>query len=315
MNQKGKTILVLTGLVTVSIHIINRIEYSLATVKNVLACPDNNYYEWRFGKIRYIKKGSGTPILLLHDLTVGSSSYEFHNLIDKLSKEHEVYALDFLGYGLSDKPNITFTNFLYVQMITDFIKNVIGKKTDIVASGDACPITVMTCHNNPEVFGNIVFINPQSLYQLNQIPSKQTKLLKFLIDIPVLGTFIYNMLTTKASFEKTFRESYFSNPYHIDEKDILAYFEAAHTPDYNSKYAFASYLGRYTNINILHALKEINHSITIIGGEDKEDNHTIIENYVYYNSAIETVIILDTKQLPHMEKPGEVLEQLSMFLH
>lgn len=315
MNQKGKTILALTGLVTVSIHIINRVEYYLATVKNVLTCPDNNYYEWRFGKIRYVKKGSGTPLLLLHDLTVGSSSYEFHHLIDSLSKEHEVYALDFLGYGLSDKPNITFTNFLYVQLITDFVKNVIGKKADVIATGDACPITVMTCHNNPEVFGKLIFINPQSLYQLNQIPSKQTKLLKFLIDTPILGTFVYNMLTTKASFEKTFRENYFSNPYHIEEKDILSYFEAAHTSDYNSKYAFASYLGRYTNINILHALKKINHSIFIIGGEDKNDIHTIVENYVYYNNAIETVFIPGTKQLPHMEKPTEILEQLEMFLH
>lgn len=313
--KKGKTIIILTGLVTVSIHIINRIEYSLATIKNVLACPDNNYYEWRFGKIRYTKKGSGTPLLLLHDLSVGSSSYEFHELIDTLSKEHEVYALDYLGYGLSDKPNITFTNFLYVQLITDFIKNVIGKKTDVIATGDSCPITVMTCHNNPEVFGKLIFINPQSLYQLNQIPSRQTKLLKLLIDTPILGTFVYNMLTTKASFEKTFREEYFANPYNIEEKDILSYFEAAHTTDYKSKYAFASYLGRYININILHALKEVNHSIYIIGGEEKEDIHTIVENYLYYNSAIETVFIEGTKQLPHMEKPKDVLEQLEMFLN
>ena len=315
MKQKGKAFIILTGLVTVSIHIINRIEYSRATIKNVLACSENNYYEWRFGKVRYIKKGSGSPLLLLHDLSVGSSSYEFNQMIDSLSKNHEVYALDFLGYGLSDKPNITFTNFLYVQMITDFVKNVIGKKTDVIATGDSCPITVMTCHNNPEVFGKLIFINPQSIYQLNQIPSKQTKLLKFLIETPILGTFVYNMLTTKNAFEKSFREEYFSNTYNIDEKDILFYYEAAHTPDYNSKYAFASHLGRYTNINILHALKEINHSISIIAGEDKKDNKTIVENYVYYNSAIETAFIENTKQLPHMENPEKVLEHLEMFLN
>lgn len=315
MKNKGKSIIILAGLVTVSIHIINRVQYSRATVKNVMACPENNYYEWRFGKIRYIKKGSGTPLLLLHDLTPGSSSYEYNKIIDTLAKNHEVYALDFLGYGMSDKPNMTFTNYLYVQLITDFIKTIIGKKTDIIASGDAAPISVMTCHNDPDVFNKMIFINPQSLYKLNQIPSKQTKFLKLLIDTPILGTFIYNLLTSKSSFEKTFREEYFFNPVKIDEKDILTYLEASHLPDYNSKYSFASYLGRYMNANIVHALKEINHSISIIAGEEKDDNHTIVENYEYYNGAIESIFIPQTKQLPHLEKPEEVLQHIGTFLN
>lgn len=315
MKNKGKSIIILAGLVTVSMHIINRVQYSLATVKNVMACPENNYYEWRFGKIRYTKKGSGTPLLLVHDLTPGSSSYEYSKIIDSLAQEHEVYALDFLGYGLSDKPNMTFTNYLYVQLLTDFIKNVIGKKTDIIASGDASPIAVMTCHNDPEVLNKMIFINPQSLFQLNQIPSKQTKVLKLLIDSPILGTFIYNLLTSKSNFEKTFRETYFSNPSNIEEKDILTYLESSHLPDYNSKYSFSSYLGKYMNANIVHALKEINHSISIIAGEEKEDNHTIVDNYEYYNSAIESVFISKTKQLPHLEKPETVLAHLNTFLN
>ena len=126
MKHKIKTFIILSGLTTASIHVINRIQYSLYTVKNYLRYPNNNYYEWRFGKIRYIKKGSGTPILLIHDLTVGSSVYEFNKIIDTLSTNHEVYAIDLLGYGLSDKPNMTYTNYLYVQLIIDFIKNIVN---------------------------------------------------------------------------------------------------------------------------------------------------------------------------------------------
>mgnify|MGYP001016453530 CR=1 FL=1 len=315
MKQKSKLLILFTSLVTVSIHMMNRLEYSHATSKNILACRDNHYYEWRFGKIRYRKKGQGAPLLLLHDLSLGSSSYEFSRLIDSLSKKHEVYALDFLGYGLSDKPNITFTNFLYVQMVTDFIQNVIGRKTDVIATGDSCPISIMTCHNNSNVFGKLILINPQSLTKLNQIPSKQTKILKLLIETPILGTFLYNILTSKATFKKCFTEEYFSKPYHIEEKDISSYYEASHLWDYNSKYAYASCLGRYININIIHALKQINHSIYIIGGLDKIDNKKIIDNYVFYNSAIKTSLIQGTKQLPHMEKPKAVLDQLTIFLN
>ena len=315
MNQKAKTILFLTALAGTAIHVINRIEYSRSTIKNVLACTENKYYEWRFGKIRYTKRGNGTPILLLHDLTVGSSSYEYHKLFSELSTKHEVYCLDFLGYGLSDKPDMTFTNYLYVQMITDFIKNVIGRKTDIIATGDAFPVAVMTCHNDHQVVNKLVGINPQSLYQLNQIPSKQTKILKFLMDTPVIGTFIYNMHTNKAAFTKTFQEQYFYNPYSVSEKDIASYVEAAHTPDYHSKHAHASYLGRYMNANILHALKEINNSIYLIGGENKNDINNIIDNYIYYNNAIEASYISKTKHLPHLERPDEVLKMLDLYLN
>jgi len=315
MNQKGKTILFLTALAATTIHVMNRLEYSRSTIKNVLSCTENKYYEWRFGKIRYTKRGNGTPILLLHDLTVGSSCYEYHKIVNALALKHEVYCLDFLGYGLSDKPDMTFTNYLYVQMLTDFIKNVIGKKTNIVATGDAFPIAIMTCHNDNEVVNTLLGINPQSLYQLNHIPSKQTKVLKFLMDTPIIGTFIYNLHTNKTAFTKIFREKYFYNPYYVNEKDIASYVEAAHTLDYHSKHAYASYVGRYTNANIVHALKEINNSIYLIGGKNKEDINNIIENYEYYNSAIESTYVPLTKQLPHLERPEEIIKILDLYLH
>ena len=56
------------------------------------------------------------------------------------------------------------------------------------------------------------------------------------------------------------------------------------------------------NLNILHAIKEINNNITIIQGSEVQDRKTILENYEYYNSAIESVVIEDTKLLPHLEK-------------
>jgi hypothetical protein len=209
---------------------------------------------------------------------------------------------------------MTFTNYLYVQLITDFIKNVIGRKTNIIAVGNAFPIATMTCHNDSDVIHTLVGINPQSLYQLNQIPSKQTKILKLLLDTPILGTFIYNRQTSKAMITKMFQEKYFYNPYHVSEKDVASYVEAAHTSDYHSKHAYASYVGRYTNANIIHALKEINNSIYLIGGKNKEDINNILDNYAYYNSAIEISYIPKTKQLPHLERPDEILKVLDLYL-
>lgn len=314
MNKKIATIALLSGSSIAAIHIINKVHTSLCTVKNLLINSENFFYDWRFGKIRYQKKGNGSPLLFIHDLTVGSSNYEFHRLINNLTEKHEIYSIDLLGYGLSDKPSITYTNNLYEQLVSDFIKNVIGRKTSVIATGESVPFVIMACHNNPEIFKKIICINPQNLYLQNQIPSKQTALLKFFIETPVIGSFTYHILSNRTSIEKTFREKFFYHPEEIKDKYIYNYLEAAHLGGYNAKYAFASYAGKYMNINILHELKKIDNSILMIGGEEEEDIRTTIDNYKYYNAAIEDVYIPETKHLPQLEAPDAILDQINMFL-
>lgn len=314
MNKKLTTAILLSGFSITTIHIINRVHTSMCTAKNLLINSENHYYEWRFGKIRYQKKGSGSPLLLVHDLTVGSSNYEYHRLINNLTENHEVYSIDLLGYGLSDKPSITYTNNLYEQLISDFIKNVIKRKTSIVVSGESVPFVMLSCHNNPEIINKLICINPQNLYLQNQIPSNQTKLMKFFLEIPILGTFTYHVLTNRHTFEKMFQENYFCHPIEIKEKYILNYLEAAYAGSYYSKFSFASYVGKYMNLNILHELKEINNSILMIGGEKEIDIKTTIDNYKYYNAAIEIAYIPETKHLPQLESPDETIDQITVFL-
>ena len=110
------------------------------------------------------------------------------------------------------------------------------------------------------------------------------------------------MQTSKKSITKQFTNNYFCDPALVDEAYIQAYCESAHLNNYKVKYSISSYLGRYMNINITHAIKEINNNIIIIQGSDLPDKETILENYQYYNGAIESVVINDTKLLPHLEK-------------
>ena len=96
-KHKLLTISILFTLATGIIYVINRVIFATAVLKNLLKSSAKNFYNWRFGNIYYQKKGQGSPLLLIHDLTVYSSAYEWSQVIDELSKEHTVYALDLLG--------------------------------------------------------------------------------------------------------------------------------------------------------------------------------------------------------------------------
>ena len=309
MNKTIKTIGVLSVATLGAIHIINRMHFSKIVTTEI----EQHDYEWRFGKIHYTKVGSGKPILLLHSLECGSSSYEFHRFISNLSKDQEVYAFDLLGYGQSEKVNMTYTNYLYVELLSDFIKNVIGKKVDIITSGDSSSIAILACHNEPELFDQMIFINPQSIYQSNIIPDRKTKLLKLLIDMPIIGTMVYNIRSSKTKIEENFVNCYYYDSNQIIDDDITTFYKNAHNFNYKVKYSYSSYISHYTNMNIIHALKEINNNITIVIADGINDYETILENYKYYNNAIESIILPNKMLMPHMESPDELYKDINPY--
>ena len=104
-------------------------------------------------------------------------------MMKKLEKTNTVYPIDLLGCGRSDKPNITYTNYLYVQLIDNFIKDVIKEKTDVVATGSSVSFTVMACNMEKNLFKKIILINPEEMSVLNRTPDKKKNVAKFLLDL------------------------------------------------------------------------------------------------------------------------------------
>lgn len=313
-KHKLLTTSILFALATGIIYVINRLVFATAVLKNLLKSSADNYYNWRFGKVYYKKKGHGSPVLLIHDLTVYSSAYEWNKVVNELAETHTVYAIDLLGCGRSEKPRITYTNYLYVQLIADFIKNIIGEKADVIASGYSGSFTVLASYTNPEFINKIILINPPSLASLNKVPSKRSKLYKFILEFPIFGTLIYNIKTCQSNIQLLFTEKYLYNPFSVTPEMVDTYYEAAHKSLSNSKFLLSSLVAGYTNNNISHALKEINQSVTILYCEGETDSEKIAESYTTCNPAIESCMLKHAKHLPQLETPGKFLEILNIYL-
>ena len=313
-KHKLLTTSILFALATGIIYVINRLVFATAVLKTLLKSSADNYYNWRFGKVYYKKKGHGSPVLLIHDLTVYSSAYEWNKVVNELAETHTVYAIDLLGCGRSEKPRITYTNYLYVQLIADFIKNVIGEKADVIASGYSGSFTVLASYTNPEFISKIILINPPSLASLNKVPSKRSKLYKFILEFPIFGTLIYNIKTCQSNIQLLFTEKYLYNPFSVTPEMVDTYYEAAHKSLSNSKFLLSSLVAGYTNNNITHALKEINQSVTIVYCEGETDSEKIAESYTTCNPAIESCMLKHAKHLPQLETPGKFLEILNIYL-
>ena len=97
---------------------------------------ENGYksYMWNNHKINYIDLGKSSdpnqnkpPLLLIHGF--GASVYHWRYNIPALSENYHVFAVDLLGFGLSDKPIIDYDATIWRDQILHFIEDIVFKET------------------------------------------------------------------------------------------------------------------------------------------------------------------------------------------
>lgn len=284
-------IIAFISFILVAIEAFNRIVLYLAKKDNKVTPIVDKTYNWRLGDIKYLVKGDGDPILLIHDLTPGSSSLEWKKVIDKFSDKYRVYALDLPGFGVSDKKIKTYTNFLYVSAVCDFISDIIKEKTTIVTSGEAASIAVLSAYQHKDLFEKIVFVNPNSIEEFNIVPDKDDEKIKKLFSLPIIGTFVYLINVRK-----------------YNDADCLF---ASQYDGENARHYYGSYISNYINFPIYHRIGNIDIPMLLITGE-KFDN--IFGTSSEYSKYVDNFTIIENaSQFPHLEKPEAFCETFDIL--
>ena len=81
---------------------------------------ESKYLEVHGSKIHYVDEGSGDPILFIHGNP--SSSYIWRNIIPYLVPHGRCIALDPIGMGKSDKPDLEYRFFDHLKYVEGFIE-------------------------------------------------------------------------------------------------------------------------------------------------------------------------------------------------
>ena len=318
MNQKKHkklcTFAIFFASLTAVIHLINRMIVHWASLTEILNTPEKQYYRSKFGKIHYTKHGNGSPILLIHDAFPGSSGYEWNQTTAHLAAEHSVYTIDLPGYGRSDKSGITYTSYLYVQLICDFIKKVIGEKTSVLVSGNSCPFVIMASSQEKELFHKIILINPPSPKSLNLKRSWNDRIFERVLLLPVFGTFLYHIIVSRETIQKLFSEKLYKKSQSIDKNFTEAYYEAAHIGGYYAKYAYISMISKKLNTNLTLGITSAKDNFSIIRGIAEPESSSISSLYQKLNSSISCYTITNARHYPQIENPKAFLEKVERIL-
>lgn len=104
--------------------------------------------------LHYIKKGSGTPLLLLHGN--GESGDYFVHQMDEFAQYFTVYAVDTRGHGQSPRGTAPFTISQFADDLLGFMDGQGIEKADILGFSDGGNIALTFALRHPGRVGRLV---------------------------------------------------------------------------------------------------------------------------------------------------------------
>ena len=285
--------------------------HRVAALGNLLG-GESREMDWRGHRVSYTRHGTGTPVLLLHGVYAGASSYEWRHTVDALAERHTVYALDMLGFGRSARPNVRYTPAMYQAFLADVMAKLGHGPLAVVASYLSAAHVVALAARDPRHIAALALIGPAGVGQLREAASTGQAATQLLMDAPIVGTAIYNALTSPASVREFLEECY-ANDRLVTEELVERYVQNARQP--GAKHAVAAFVGGRLNVDIRNALRRVRHPMLLLWGDQARMNS--VQNahaFRVLKPEAEWALVSDAGDLPHDEQPDRTNAAILRFL-
>lgn len=265
------------------------------------------------GDLAFQAIGRGEPIMLVHSFGPGAGAEEWRGVAEDLGRDYEVYALDLLGWGHSDKPRRTYDGEVYIRQLIDFLQDVVRRPAVVAAAGLPAAYAVLAANDHPELIRALALVCPLGLEARAEEPDLRDALLHRTLRLPILGTSMLNLLTSRAALSRYFRQEAFAAPERADAALIDHYYRAAHQPGAN--YALTAYLCGFLNVNVDLALNRLKQPTWLGWGRHAvEPPVETADLWLREKSDAELEIFEACGALPHLEAPSHVATSLRDFI-
>ena len=108
------------------------------------------------GSVHYEVYGRGRPVILLHGWLESWGLWQ--ETMDFLGDSYRTYAIDFWGFGESDKKRESFTVPDFVMLVNDFMEKLGIKRAPLVGHSMGGTVSLSVAINHPERVSKVVVI-------------------------------------------------------------------------------------------------------------------------------------------------------------
>jgi pimeloyl-ACP methyl ester carboxylesterase len=273
-------------------------------------------YSWRGGDLVYRVAGEpeAQPLLLVHGIYTGASSYEFRKNFRELAEDFRVYALDLLGCGLSDKPQRSYEPEDIAAQVEDFAREEIGAPAHLVASSLSAALLVPVAVKSPRLFKRLVLICPTGLRgSLDRPSGRLGDAVYGLFRTPIFGDSIYHAIVSRRGIRYYLSNMAYHDPKFVTSKLVEDYYRTSHQP--GAKHFPAAFVSGRLNLGLADYWPRVPHKTLIAWGREARTTPVSgIDDFLRMNPRTEPRIFRNAALLPHDERAATFNEEVKKFL-
>ncbi len=272
-------------------------------------------WNWRGSEIFVTESGSGPTILLVHGLRAGGSSYEYRALAPLLAQHARVVALDLVGCGLSEKPNLSYSCELFVEHIVDALAEFTDEPVTLVGSGIGAAFAIRAATRAEDRVARVVAIGPSgnSGTFTREARLRGAALAGFLRS-PLVGEAAYNVLARKNSLRWFLGHQVFGDPRAATPEVVEHVYALAHQP--GARYVPAAYAGGMLDCEPARDLPFLTRPLAVLWGERASPLAPIADadDIVHLAQRATLTRFANSGLLPHFEEPEAVAAAITTFV-
>ncbi|HTD37673.1 MAG TPA: alpha/beta fold hydrolase [Candidatus Limnocylindrales bacterium] len=275
-------------------------------------------WTWRGAEIFATEAGQahGPPVLLVHGIYAGASSFEYRKLFPLLARRRRVVAFDLLGCGLSDKPRIAYNTELFVEQIADALAMFGGgERVTVIASSLGAAFAIRAAAHATRKVERIAAISPAGLAgTLDKGPSGRGALMTALFRSPLFGEAAFNALASRASIRWFLEHRVYGDPARVTPEVVDHYYAVTHQP--GARYVPAAFVGGALDCDVARDLPFLEIPLQILCGEKAPElaPRASAAEYVRLARDARLAVFANSGLLPHEDEPEAVDEALAAFL-
>ena len=226
---------------------------------------ERHAFQWRLGDVSYRQTGSGAPVVLVHGINAAASSWEMRRNVGPLGADFSVYAPDLLGFGLSDRPSLRYTARTYVDLLADFLREVVGGPAHVVASSLSGAHAVQVAREQPDLVRSLVLICPTGIEQLHGPPGPAQRAADALLGTPLLGDKLFSWLVSRPSVRYFLKSMAYHDPSLVTSQMIEIQHSLGRRP--GARWAPEAFTGGRFNLDIAESFAELRQPVLLVWGK------------------------------------------------